>query len=132
MLAAPEILSGNHVLCGAETGVCVYMCVHVYMYVCARVCVRTCVYMKSCSVAGSGKTLAYLAPVMQRLKDEEETVGTMARVNRPRAIILCPSRELASQVLVSISLITTNYKYVYMYLLFIHITMGYYLKQKFS
>lgn len=67
MLTAPEILSGNHVLCGAETG--------------------------------SGKTLAYLAPVMQQLKDEEETVGTMARVNRPRAIILCPSRELASQVL---------------------------------
>lgn len=67
MLAAPEILNGNHVLCGAETG--------------------------------SGKTLAYLAPVMQQLKDEEETVGTMARVNRPRAIILCPSRELALQVL---------------------------------
>ena len=52
---------------------------------------------------GSGKTLAYLAPVMQLLKHEEETIGVMARVNRPRAIILCPSRELASQVLVSIA-----------------------------
>ena len=55
------------------------------------------------NVTGSGKTLAYLAPVMQQLKHEEETVGVMARVKRPRAIILCPSRELASQVLVSMT-----------------------------
>ena len=54
------------------------------------------------NVVGSGKTLAYLAPVMQQLKHEEYTIGVMARVNSPRAIILCPSRELASQVLVSI------------------------------
>ena len=95
MLAAPAILNGNHVLCGAETGVC--LCVTVYVHVCPCAC------PVSCSIAGSGKTLAYLAPVMHQLKHEEETIGMMARINRPRAIILCPSRELASQVLVSLN-----------------------------
>ena len=62
------------------------------MYTCAYACVIFMLY----NVTGSGKTLAYLAPVMQQLKHEEEAIGVMARVNRPRAIILCPSRELAS------------------------------------
>ena len=74
----------------------VYTCGSVY------VCVHLCASSVSHSIVGSGKTLAYLAPVMHQLKHEEETIGMMARVNRPRAIILCPSRELASQVLVSI------------------------------
>ncbi|XP_065920778.1 uncharacterized protein [Dysidea avara] len=54
MLAAPAILSGRHVLCGAET---------------------------------------------DQLRKEEENEGVVARISRPRAIVLCPSRELASQVL---------------------------------
>ena len=65
--------------------------------------VHMCICMCDINVTGSGKTLAYLAPVMQQLKHEEEAIGVMARVNRPRAIILCPSRELALQVLVSIT-----------------------------
>ena len=101
MLAAPEVLNGNHVLCGAETGVHV-VCVHTRTHTDVCVCVILC-------FTGSGKTLAYLAPVMQQLKHEEEAIGVMARVNRPRAIILCPSRELASQVLVSTLLGIVHY-----------------------
>lgn len=48
---------------------------------------------------GSGKTLTYLAPLISRLKDEEEHHGVMARLKRPRALIVLPSRDLAAQVL---------------------------------
>lgn len=47
---------------------------------------------------GTGKTLAYLLPMMQKLKeDEEKGVETIA--GRPRGIIILPNRELAQQVL---------------------------------
>lgn len=52
-------------------------------------------------IPGSGKTLSYLAPLISRLKDEEEHHGVMARLKRPRALIILPSRDLAAQVLVS-------------------------------
>ena len=38
---------------------------------------------------------------MNRLRDEEEFAGRVTRINRPRAVILLPARELVSQVLVS-------------------------------
>lgn len=60
------------------------------------------------AATGSGKTLAYLLPVMQRLKGEEMLMGASSssldaapsrKVKRPRAIIMAPTRELASQIL---------------------------------
>ncbi|RYY33722.1 DEAD/DEAH box helicase, partial [archaeon] len=51
------------------------------------------------AATGTGKTLAYLVPLMQRLKLEEQELGIVARPQRPRAIILVPTRELAVQVL---------------------------------
>ena len=48
---------------------------------------------------GSGKTLAYLAPLIHRLREEEERHGVIPRLKRPRALILLPSRDLAAQVL---------------------------------
>eukprot|EP01044_Picomonas_judraskeda_P003793 COSAG03_NODE_321_length_9007_cov_6.783341_4_plen_145_part_00 len=55
------------------------------------------------SETGSGKTLAYLLPLVDVLKQEEErsrrrgrAVG--ARLQRPRAVILVPSREVGRQV----------------------------------
>lgn len=55
------------------------------------------------SETGSGKTLAYLLPIVHVLKQEEEVsrqrgraVG--ARLQRPRAIVLVPSREVGRQV----------------------------------
>ncbi|OWM63227.1 hypothetical protein CDL15_Pgr010627 [Punica granatum] len=57
---------------------------------------------KSCILAdqsGSGKTLAYLAPVIQRLREEEIQGVSKSLPRSPRAVILVPTAELASQVL---------------------------------
>jgi superfamily II DNA/RNA helicase len=43
---------------------------------------------------GSGKTYAFVLPVLARLS----TSGTPRRPGRPRALILAPTRELASQI----------------------------------
>ncbi|KAL6766845.1 hypothetical protein ACKKBG_A37610 [Auxenochlorella protothecoides x Auxenochlorella symbiontica] len=50
--------------------------------------------------AGSGKTLAYLLPLVQRLKEEEQRLGLAAvtRTNSPRVLILVPTTELCRQV----------------------------------
>ena len=50
---------------------------------------------------GSGKTLAYLLPTIARLKAEEfnvDKLDELRRPNRPRALVLVPTRELAAQV----------------------------------
>ncbi|CAM9813894.1 unnamed protein product, partial [Scytosiphon promiscuus] len=55
------------------------------------------------AATGSGKTLAYLMPLVQQLRAQEaqaEIDGESIRqTKRPRAIILVPTRELATQVL---------------------------------
>lgn len=56
---------------------------------------------KSCIVAdqsGSGKTLSYLIPLVQRLRQEEMEGLNKATSRNPRVIILVPTAELASQV----------------------------------
>eukprot|EP00808_Paulinella_micropora_P011793 g23489.t1 len=47
---------------------------------------------------GTGKTLAYLLPLIQLLLDDEKTGGVITRLGRPRAMVVVPSRELALQV----------------------------------
>ncbi|KAG8364669.1 hypothetical protein BUALT_Bualt18G0022500 [Buddleja alternifolia] len=57
---------------------------------------------KSCIMAdqsGSGKTLAYLIPLVQRLRQEELEGLSKPASQNPRVIILVPTAELASQVL---------------------------------
>ncbi|ESQ49336.1 hypothetical protein EUTSA_v10020145mg [Eutrema salsugineum] len=57
---------------------------------------------KSCIIAdqsGSGKTLAYLVPVIQRLREEELQGQSKSSPGCPRVIVLVPTSELASQVL---------------------------------
>ncbi|GIL45873.1 hypothetical protein Vafri_3002 [Volvox africanus] len=50
--------------------------------------------------AGSGKTLAYLLPLMQALRREEVAAGTrVTRPKRPRGIVVAPTVELVQQVL---------------------------------
>ncbi|KAK3441930.1 hypothetical protein EUGRSUZ_B02194 [Eucalyptus grandis] len=49
--------------------------------------------------SGSGKTLAYLAPVVQRLRQEELQGLSKSFSRSPRVVILVPTAELASQVL---------------------------------
>jgi superfamily II DNA/RNA helicase len=48
---------------------------------------------------GTGKTLAYLLPIVMRLRQDEELGDLEIRPGRPRALILVPTRELAEQVL---------------------------------
>jgi len=70
------------------------------------------------AATGSGKTLAYLLPVIQALKGEElllanasqEEIARFRRHRRPRALILAPTRELASQILSVVKLISHHCK----------------------
>ncbi|XP_022976914.1 DEAD-box ATP-dependent RNA helicase 39 [Cucurbita maxima] len=50
------------------------------------------------SHTGSGKTLAYLLPLVQLLRRDEELFGKLMKPRRPRAVVLCPTRELSEQV----------------------------------
>lgn len=57
---------------------------------------------KSCIIAdqsGSGKTMAYLIPLIQRLRQEELQGLGQSSSQSPRVLILVPTAELASQVL---------------------------------
>lgn len=47
--------------------------------------------------AGSGKTLVYIASIIDALR-KQERAGTLTRAHRPRAIVVVPSKELADQV----------------------------------
>ncbi|KAL6627301.1 hypothetical protein ACP70R_031027 [Stipagrostis hirtigluma subsp. patula] len=50
------------------------------------------------SHTGSGKTLAYLLPLVQLLRRDEAMLGMSMKPRRPRAVVLCPTRELTEQV----------------------------------
>ncbi|KAJ3377747.1 hypothetical protein HDU92_008022 [Lobulomyces angularis] len=64
------------------------------------------------SETGGGKTLAYLIPLIQQLREEENKLmenldfdldlpnplGELRKIKRPRAVIIVPSRELVKQV----------------------------------
>ncbi|KAI5402251.1 DEAD-box ATP-dependent RNA helicase 50 [Lathyrus oleraceus] len=57
---------------------------------------------KSCIIAdqsGSGKTLAYLVPIIQRLRQQELEGRHKSSSQAPTVLILAPTAELASQVL---------------------------------
>jgi ATP-dependent RNA helicase DDX18/HAS1 len=50
--------------------------------------------------AGSGKTLAYIVPLVQALKAEEKALGRPATIpNSPRIVVVVPTSELCAQVL---------------------------------
>eukprot|EP01116_Phalansterium_solitarium_P022362 TRINITY_DN7353_c0_g1_i1.p1 TRINITY_DN7353_c0_g1~~TRINITY_DN7353_c0_g1_i1.p1 ORF type:complete len:744 (+),score=249.24 TRINITY_DN7353_c0_g1_i1:92-2323(+) len=48
---------------------------------------------------GTGKTLAYLLPLVQQMRQDEFERAVKLREKRPRALVLVPNRELADQVL---------------------------------
>lgn len=50
------------------------------------------------SHTGSGKTLAYLLPLVQLMRQDEAMFGMVMKPRRPRAVVLCPTRELSEQV----------------------------------
>ena len=48
--------------------------------------------------AGSGKTLAYLLPLVQRMREEEQSICNSLTVrNSPRIVVLVPTNELCAQ-----------------------------------
>ena len=50
--------------------------------------------------AGSGKTLAYIVPLVQALKAEEKALGKPATIPKsPRVVVVVPTSELCAQVL---------------------------------
>lgn len=55
-------------------------------------------------VSGSGKTLAYLLPIMELIarEKENETEHDTVLENCPRCIVLVPTKELAEQIKVCI------------------------------
>ena len=71
-------------------------------------------------IIGSGKTIAYMTPLVNRLKDEEDHLGVITRFKKPRALIVLPSRDLANQVLVRYSYYFINI----IYLLFLSFIVG--------
>ncbi len=83
-LVIPKLLQGESLLFSSQTGTAV---------------VRQRAFASShrSSAPGTGKTLAYLLPLVQRLR-QQEAEGLVRRQGRPRALILVPSRELALQV----------------------------------
>ncbi|PSS00033.1 DEAD-box ATP-dependent RNA helicase [Actinidia chinensis var. chinensis] len=50
------------------------------------------------SHTGSGKTLAYMLPLAQLMRQDEALYGILMKPRRPRAVVLCPTRELCEQV----------------------------------
>jgi superfamily II DNA/RNA helicase len=50
------------------------------------------------SETGSGKTLAYALPIVSNLKKREEKNGVNTQKGTPFALIVAPTRELASQI----------------------------------
>ena len=52
----------------------------------------------ACAETGTGKTLAFAAPLLQRLLLEQPHYGDPAREAYTRALILAPTRELAVQI----------------------------------
>ena len=52
----------------------------------------------ACAETGTGKTLAFTAPILQRLLTEQPHYHDPAREPYTRALILAPTRELAVQI----------------------------------
>ncbi len=50
------------------------------------------------SATGSGKTLSYVVPVLDRLKRLEDAGDATSNRGRPRAVVMVPSRDLGEQV----------------------------------
>jgi ATP-dependent RNA helicase RhlE len=52
----------------------------------------------ACAETGTGKTLAFVVPILQSLLTEQPAYGTDQREPYTRALILAPTRELAVQI----------------------------------
>ena len=58
--------------------------------------------LEAMAQTGTGKTAAFVLPILQRLHAAADTPLKRAARVAPRVLILCPTRELAAQILESI------------------------------
>jgi ATP-dependent RNA helicase RhlE len=54
--------------------------------------------VSGCAETGTGKTAAYVLPVLSRLIREDREAGPRASHHSTRALLLAPTRELATQI----------------------------------
>ena len=54
--------------------------------------------MLACSQTGSGKTAAFLLPIINNLLEEGVAANVGVREQSPQVIVVTPTRELANQV----------------------------------
>ena len=78
------------------------------------------VLFRKCLCVGSGKTLAYLLPMIESLHRSNTLNGPCALPNKPHGIVVVPSRELAEQIHV---MFDYSYNLFYEYLQFIPCTI---------
>ncbi|GMR53787.1 hypothetical protein PMAYCL1PPCAC_23982, partial [Pristionchus mayeri] len=65
--------------------------------------------LMACSQTGSGKTAAFLLPIMSKLMKDGDLSNFSEATCSPRVLILAPTRELAIQIHKIISLEQTKY-----------------------
>ena len=85
----PQLRTGRHMVVAAETG--------------QRSSLRL-AQAHFPSVAGGGKTLAYLVPLLESLLRWKSSDRALKMENAPFAIILAPTRELVVQIEVSVAI----------------------------
>ncbi|KAG9353597.1 hypothetical protein JZ751_011717 [Albula glossodonta] len=54
--------------------------------------------LMACAQTGSGKTAAFLLPILQRLMEDGVAASRFSEVQEPEAIIVAPTRELINQI----------------------------------
>jgi len=54
--------------------------------------------LMACAQTGSGKTAAFLLPIIHKLIESEADCGTGATTTKPQCVVITPTRELAIQI----------------------------------
>jgi len=71
----------------SENAICIIACY-----------IHNCIY---CAIfLGSGKTLAFLLPIIEQVHGYNSVYGRSRAPNRPLGVVVTPSRELADQIYV--------------------------------
>ena len=68
----------------------------------------------ACAQTGSGKTAAFLVPILNHIYEDGPIQGLAAqtygrRKQFPLALVLAPTRELATQVILPFTILITNF-----------------------
>lgn len=69
--------------------------------------------MLACAQTGSGKTAAFLLPIMSKLLDTHDLSNSAEIPVMPRCLILAPTRELAVQIHNEVPIALNNFNVVF-------------------